>query len=244
MIHLYRRPLLDEWVETGVSLEELITHVIVHEVGHHFGFSDADMHAIEDAGAGERPAARSTTSPAVRGGRLLFEGLSLALGAGRGGAGHRAQRHRQVEPAPDRRRPAARRRPGASSAPAAALADEHLALDERQTLGEALGFWARLDGGDADAGMEAMGLAHLAEVPVRMLSTGQRKRAALARVIASGAPLWLLDEPANGLDADGRRRLAAAMAAHRAARRRGARRLAPAARPRRRADGGARHDRA
>jgi predicted Zn-dependent protease with MMP-like domain len=49
MIHLYRRPLLDEWVETGVSLEELVTHVIVHEVGHHFGFSDADMHAIEDS---------------------------------------------------------------------------------------------------------------------------------------------------------------------------------------------------
>ena len=49
MIHLYRRPLLDEWAETGVSLEALITHVIVHEAGHHFGFSDADMHAIEDA---------------------------------------------------------------------------------------------------------------------------------------------------------------------------------------------------
>ena len=49
MIHLYRRPLLDEWAETGVSLEALVTHVIVHEVGHHFGFSDADMHAIEDA---------------------------------------------------------------------------------------------------------------------------------------------------------------------------------------------------
>jgi predicted Zn-dependent protease with MMP-like domain len=50
MIHLYRRPLLDEWVETGVSLEELVTHVIVHEVGHHFGFSDEDMHAIERSG--------------------------------------------------------------------------------------------------------------------------------------------------------------------------------------------------
>jgi len=49
MIHLYRRPLLDEWAESGVSLEELVTHVIVHEVGHHFGFSDADMHAIEDS---------------------------------------------------------------------------------------------------------------------------------------------------------------------------------------------------
>ncbi len=48
MIHLYRRPLLDEWAESGIALEELITHVIVHEVGHHFGFSDADMHRIED----------------------------------------------------------------------------------------------------------------------------------------------------------------------------------------------------
>ena len=48
MIHLYRRPLLDEWTDTGVSLEALITHVIVHEVGHHFGLSDAEMHMIEE----------------------------------------------------------------------------------------------------------------------------------------------------------------------------------------------------
>lgn len=48
MIHLYRRPLLDEWAETGIALEELITHVIVHEIGHHFGFSDEDMHGLED----------------------------------------------------------------------------------------------------------------------------------------------------------------------------------------------------
>ena len=49
MIHLYRRPLLDEWVETGVGLEDLIAHVIVHEAGHHFGFSDEDMHALEES---------------------------------------------------------------------------------------------------------------------------------------------------------------------------------------------------
>lgn len=49
MIHLYRRPLLDEWVETGVRLDALVTHVLVHEVGHHFGLSDADMRALEDA---------------------------------------------------------------------------------------------------------------------------------------------------------------------------------------------------
>jgi predicted Zn-dependent protease with MMP-like domain len=47
-IHLYRRPLLDEWAEGGISLEALVTHVIVHEAGHHFGFSDEDMHAIEE----------------------------------------------------------------------------------------------------------------------------------------------------------------------------------------------------
>lgn len=49
MIYLYRRPILDEWAERGVSLEALVAHVLVHEVGHHFGLSDADMHALEDA---------------------------------------------------------------------------------------------------------------------------------------------------------------------------------------------------
>ena len=48
-IHLYRRAILDEWVETGVRLAELVAHVTIHEVGHHFGLSDADMHALEDA---------------------------------------------------------------------------------------------------------------------------------------------------------------------------------------------------
>ncbi len=47
MIHLYRRPLIEEWVETGESFEALVTHVLIHEIGHHFGLSDADMEAIE-----------------------------------------------------------------------------------------------------------------------------------------------------------------------------------------------------
>lgn len=50
MIFLYRRALLDEWIEDGETLENLITHVLVHEVGHHFGLSDDDMHALEEAG--------------------------------------------------------------------------------------------------------------------------------------------------------------------------------------------------
>lgn len=48
MISLFRQPLLLEWRETGVDLADLVTHVVVHEAGHHFGFSDDDMHALED----------------------------------------------------------------------------------------------------------------------------------------------------------------------------------------------------
>lgn len=48
-IHLYRRPILDEWCESGEALDVLVAHILVHEVGHHMGLSDADMHALEDA---------------------------------------------------------------------------------------------------------------------------------------------------------------------------------------------------
>ncbi len=49
-VHLYRRPILAELEETpGLTLDELVTHVLIHEIGHHFGLSDDDMHAIEDA---------------------------------------------------------------------------------------------------------------------------------------------------------------------------------------------------
>jgi heme exporter protein A len=61
-----------------------------------------------------------------------------------------------------------------------------------------------------------MGLSALEKVPVRMLSTGQRKRATLARLISSNSSIWLLDEPANGLDRDGLALLATAIARHRA----------------------------
>ena len=48
-IHLYRQAILVEWVETGVRLDDLVRHVTIHEIGHHFGLSDDDMHALEDA---------------------------------------------------------------------------------------------------------------------------------------------------------------------------------------------------
>ena len=48
MVFLYRRPLLDEWAEGEVRLGDLIAHVLIHEIGHHFGLSDDDMARIED----------------------------------------------------------------------------------------------------------------------------------------------------------------------------------------------------
>uniref|UniRef100_UPI00185A2087 ABC transporter ATP-binding protein n=1 Tax=Sphingomonas sp. TaxID=28214 RepID=UPI00185A2087 len=95
----------------------------------------------------------------------------------------------------------------------AALADEGLALDQELPLRRALGFWK---GPHLAGAMAAFDLDRLAEVPVRLLSTGQARRARLARVMASGAPLWLLDEPLNGLDRDGAARLDAAIGDHRA----------------------------
>ena len=48
-ILLFRRPILDEWADGDHTLERLVAHILIHEAGHHFGFSDADMHALEEA---------------------------------------------------------------------------------------------------------------------------------------------------------------------------------------------------
>lgn len=96
-----------------------------------------------------------------------------------------------------------------------ALADEALALDRQLSLTKALQFWADIDGGSVHDALKAVSLDHLGQVPVRMLSTGQRKRAVLARVIASEADIWLLDEPGNGLDLASLSALASVVADHR-----------------------------
>lgn len=99
-----------------------------------------------------------------------------------------------------------------------AMLDERLALDTDHTLRTALQFWERLDGVPASPGTHAkLGLLPLLDIPVRYLSTGQRKRAALARMAAQGANIWLLDEPLNGLDTDAQETVAAMIAAHREA---------------------------
>jgi len=46
-VTLYRRPILAEWQSTRFSLEQIVSHIVIHEIGHHFGFSDDDMHALE-----------------------------------------------------------------------------------------------------------------------------------------------------------------------------------------------------
>ena len=156
----------------------------------------------------------------VRGGRMLFKGLSLALGPG----------DAVVLTGPNGVGKSSLLRLIAGLLPAyagqinrqgkVALADEHMALDARLPLAKALRYWADLDGSAADdipAALAAFQLEHLAEVPVRMLSTGQRRRATLTRILLSQANIWLLDEPGNGLDSASLALLNQAMADHRAA---------------------------
>ncbi len=145
-----------------------------------------------------------------RGGRLLFEDLSLELNAG--GA------LQVTGPNGSGKSSLIRLAAGLLNADAGkierapvALADDHLALDRELSLSCALRFW----GGSVEKAMEKLGIDHLADIPVRLLSSGQAKRAALARVVASGASLWLLDEPLNALDSDGSERLTNIVGEHR-----------------------------
>lgn len=155
----------------------------------------------------------------TRGGRMLFEGLDLNLEPGGGvlvtgpnGAGKSSL----IRIVAGLLKATAGR---VSVTGEKALLAEAAGLDPELPVGEALRFWAGLDGRrDAVAGaLEAVGLLHLTPVPVRMLSTGQRKRVGIARVVASGAPIWLLDEPANGLDHGAIGVLGGLIATHRAA---------------------------
>ena len=153
----------------------------------------------------------------ARGGRMLFEGLSFEIEAGGeclvtgpNGAGKSSL----VRVAAGLLAPAAG---SVERGCLPALLSESAALDPELPLAGALGFWASLDGGAVHPALAAVGLADLAQVPVRFLSTGQRRRAAIARVLASGSKLWLLDEPANGLDAASVTILEGLIAAHRAA---------------------------
>lgn len=154
-----------------------------------------------------------------RGGRLVFDALTFRLAAGRAllvtgpnGAGKSSLLKLLA----------------GLLAPAGGTLErpEHIAylghdnaLKAVLSVEENLRFWAGLSGAPAAAArlagaLEVTGLAALADVPARLLSAGQKRRAGLARVLASGAPLWLLDEPTVGLDTASIDRLGPAFSAH------------------------------
>ncbi|MEO9499052.1 MAG: heme ABC exporter ATP-binding protein CcmA [Parasphingorhabdus sp.] len=145
----------------------------------------------------------ATSLSCVRGGKMLFRNLDFALEPGQAG----------LLTGPNGVGKSSLLRLIAGLLPAfsgeiqlpgsVALCDDQLALDAQLPLEQAMQFWARLDGKtaeDTQSALIAAGLDHLAEVPIRYFSTGQRQRARLARTFLSAANLWLLDEPANGLD--------------------------------------------
>lgn len=152
-----------------------------------------------------------------RGGRLLFEGLNLTLGHGealhvRGPNG--SGKSSLIRLAAGLLRPTAGR---VFTHGRIGLIDENFPFDRERPVAAELAFWASLDGipgtmvGD---GLAAFGIDHLAAVPMRLLSTGQRKRAAFAGLWVDTSVIWLLDEPANGLDSDALQLVRREIAAH------------------------------
>tara|TARA_R110000787_G_scaffold285173_2_gene400139 strand:+ start:103937 stop:104569 length:633 start_codon:yes stop_codon:yes gene_type:complete len=84
---------------------------------------------------------------------------------------------------------------------------------------ENISFWAEINGGgglNPDAALMALGISHLADLPARYLSAGQRRRVALTRMLTTKAPLWLLDEPTTALDSAAAAMLADLIKNHRA----------------------------
>lgn len=155
----------------------------------------------------------------MRGGRLVFDNLSFTLSpgeallvTGRNGAG-KSSLLRLVAGLLEADAGVVKN-PFATSL----LASEQALKPDGRVRSE-LAFWAGLDGTCAERlaeATDAMAVTALLDFRCGQLSSGQRQRVAIARTLASGASLWLLDEPANALDAASEQRLLAAVAAHRA----------------------------
>lgn len=150
-----------------------------------------------------------------RGDRVLFRGLSFDLGPG--DALHVAGANGVGKSSLIRLLAGLSRPFGGQVALSGSvgLIDERVAMDEHLPFGTAMRFWERLDGcTDPKTPLSVMELEPLADVPVRFLSTGQRKRLAFARLLAAPRDVWLLDEPLNGLDDAARAKVEALVALH------------------------------
>jgi heme exporter protein A len=161
-----------------------------------------------------------------RGGRRVLDGVSFALGAGEAlvvtgpnGAG-KSTLLRLIAGFLPPVRGAVRLEGGAGDAPIAEqlhFVGHQDAVKPSLTLTETLRFWALMLGGTAERieeALEAVELADLADLPAAYLSAGQRRRLALARLIAAPRPIWLLDEPTTAIDARSEARLIALMNGH------------------------------
>jgi heme exporter protein A len=162
----------------------------------------------------------------IRGGREVFEGVSFALEAGealavtgRNGAG-KTTLLRLIAGLLE---PARGRLELAGGAPDTSLAEQAHYMGHRDALKPALSvrenleFWYAFLGGhnaSAASALVTVGLGGLASLPAGYLSAGQRRRLALARLIAAPRPVWLLDEPTAALDSAGQQRLGELMRAH------------------------------
>ncbi len=163
-----------------------------------------------------------------RGERVLFEGLSLAVSAGeavaltgRNGAGKTSLLRaitgfvRPLSGAVRFEGAAGELEAEEARASGLHLVGHHDGLKPGRTAREEIEFQARWCGGSGvDAAIEALGLKPLLDLEIRKLSAGQRRRVALARLVAAPRPLWLLDEPLAPLDAERRARFGALMADH------------------------------
>jgi heme exporter protein A len=165
----------------------------------------------------------------LRGERVVFAGLSFALAAGealllvgRNGAGKSSLLRLLAGLLPPAEGAVLWQGEDAlADRPAHARRLRYLshqeALKPALTVRENLAFYARLWGGDVPAALEAVALTPLADLPARVLSAGQKRRLALARLLLGQAPLWLLDEPSVGLDSASVERLGGILQRHRAA---------------------------
>lgn len=157
----------------------------------------------------------ANTVACLRGDRLLFSKVELAL---KGGDALHIAGANGIGKSSLLRIVAGLLRPfegAVKCAGAIGLVDERPALDPAHTLEQALSFWARVDGcTNLHTNCEVMGVETLLDVPVRFLSTGQKKRAAFVRLLNQSAPIWLLDEPLNGLDDNGREKVIALIQLH------------------------------